>query len=152
MTVLTVGSLVSLALLSAVSVPARKRFTLFVTCAICFRIARGLMFSFEYLATICMFFAIVGFSVAILNSFISTITQLVVPQEKRGKVFALLGAMSQGLTPIGLAFGGVLGEFFPIRTIIPVTAVVVFIGFLPVFVSKDLREVFATEDSKPSSP
>jgi DHA3 family macrolide efflux protein-like MFS transporter len=36
----------------------------------------------------------------------------------RGKVMGLLEALTGGLVPIGMALGGLLGEFLPLRLVI----------------------------------
>ena len=58
--------------------------------------------------------AVAGFTNAVLNVFIMAVMQLAVPQNMRGKVFALMGMVLQGLTPIGFALAGVIAEFIPL--------------------------------------
>jgi DHA3 family macrolide efflux protein-like MFS transporter len=39
-------------------------------------------------------------------------------ENMRGKVTGLLDTLTQGLTPIGMAVGGLLGEFLPLPAVI----------------------------------
>jgi len=43
-----------------------------------------------------------------------SVMKLAVPQDMRGKVFSLMGMVTQGLTPIAFALAGGLAEFIPI--------------------------------------
>ncbi|MGA2765039.1 MAG: hypothetical protein ABSG17_16945 [Spirochaetia bacterium] len=47
--------------------------------------------------------AVAGFANAVLNVFIMSVMQLAVPQTMRGKVFSLMGMVTQGLTPVAFA-------------------------------------------------
>jgi MFS family permease len=62
--------------------------------------------------------AAAGFANAILNVFIMSVMQLAVPQEMRGKVFSLMGMVTQGLTPIAFALAGIIAEFIPVAFLI----------------------------------
>ena len=73
--------------------------------------------------------AAAGFANAILNVFIMSVMQLAVPQEMRGKVFSLVGMVTQGLTPIAFAVGGIIAEFIPVAFLISACfTVTLFIG------------------------
>ena len=76
---------------------------------------------------------------AVLNSLIPATLQLTVPPEMRGKTFALLGSVSQGLMPIAMALAGVLAEFLPIRVVIAGSFGFALICFLPLFVVQSFR-------------
>ncbi|GBE28105.1 hypothetical protein BMS3Bbin03_02041 [bacterium BMS3Bbin03] len=54
-----------------------------------------------------------GFFNSIVNVLTNSVVQLMVPQNMRVKVMGFLDTLSQSLTPIAMAVGGVLGEFFP---------------------------------------
>jgi MFS family permease len=51
-----------------------------------------------------------GASVGFINVQFATMTQLSTPPELRGRVMGLLGTMSGGLVPIGMAVGGFAGD------------------------------------------
>ncbi len=78
---------------------------------------------------------VAGIGNALVNVFIGSIVQMTTPAEMRGKVFGLLGTLSQGLTPIAMALGGVLGVFIPIPYIFLGTMILSFVCFIPVVVS-----------------
>ncbi|HOP07099.1 MAG TPA: MFS transporter [candidate division Zixibacteria bacterium] len=53
---------------------------------------------------------LIGLLNGYVNIFLSTIMQLTTPTEIRGRVFALLGTVSSGLTPIAMALTGVVAD------------------------------------------
>lgn len=53
---------------------------------------------------------VVGVLNGYVNIFLSTIMQLTTPSEIRGRVFALLGTVASGLTPIAMALTGVVAD------------------------------------------
>jgi MFS family permease len=68
---------------------------------------------------------------AILNVLFQTTIQLAVPQDMRGKVFALMGTVLMGLTPIGMALGGVMAEFIAARYVMSICSAITFCFFIP---------------------
>jgi MFS family permease len=95
-----------------------------------------------------------GITNAILNALLSSILQLTVPQDKRGKVFGLLETVSQGLVPLSFAFGGVLAEFIPLQLLISACFVVTLFGFIPMAFMPDIIRFinFEPEKEKPEAP
>jgi MFS family permease len=91
--------------------------------------------------------AIGGYTNAILNVLIQSVLQLGVPSAMRGKVFGLLDTMTQGLTPIGLALGGVLGELLPIRFVIGGAFLLIAAFIFPQLGSRSLRDFFAIQQT-----
>ena len=94
--------------------------------------------------------AFFGFTNAVVNVLIQSVIQLGVPGNMRGKVFGLLGTLTQGLTPIGLAIGGLLGEALPFRIVISGSFVLIAIFFFPQLGSRQIRAFFAIEDAEPA--
>jgi MFS family permease len=92
--------------------------------------------------------ALFGFANAVVNILIQSVMQLGVPGDMRGKVFGLTGTITQGLTPIGLALGGLLGEVLPYRLVICGCFVLVAIYFFPQLGSRSIRDFFAIEDAE----
>ena len=80
-----------------------------------------------------------GFLNAILNVILQTIVQRSTPQDVRGKVMAFLSMTSQGLTPISMALGGVLAEFFPIRGVMTVSFLFALLCVAPFAFSRPFR-------------
>ena len=90
--------------------------------------------------------AIAGYFNAIVNVLLQSVVQLGVPQELRGKVFGLMGTLTQGLTPIGMALGGVLGEFLPLPWVIGGSFALIGIYIFPQLGARGVRDFFAVED------
>ena len=89
----------------------------FIVSSVCFIIGVNL----RIFSAMVVLIAAGGFLNSILNVILQTSVQRATPQEVRGKVMAFLSMISQGLTPISMALGGVLAEFFPIRGIMNVS-------------------------------
>jgi MFS family permease len=51
-----------------------------------------------------------GITVGLINVYLATMIQGSTPTEMRGRVMALLGTLSGGLIPLGMALGGVVGD------------------------------------------
>lgn len=145
MALMTAGAIAGLVVLSIVRIPAHRRFTVFAVCSVAFAFARAFVLQFEVLPAIFAFAIVAGVTVSIINSFIGTIMQTIVPAAVRGKVFALLGTSATALIPLGMATGGILAEWFPVRSILPVTGAVVLAGFVRLFVNGDFRRFIAND-------
>jgi len=89
-----------------------------------------------------------GFFNAVVNVLLQTVMQLNVPADMRGKVFSLLGALSQGLVPIAMALGGVLAGFIPLRLLIFIAFLLPVFTLLPLFAQRDFRNFFTTEPAQ----
>jgi DHA3 family macrolide efflux protein-like MFS transporter len=83
-----------------------------------------------------------GFSNAIVNVLIQSLIQLSTPQEMRGKVMGLLEALTGGLVPIGMALGGLLGEFLPLRLVIFLAFALAGVVGIPPLLAPSIREFF----------
>ena len=139
MALLTGGLFLGFALSSIVHIPPARRFRVFQACGV------GMMLMLipfplveSHVARLVLVFA-AGGATAVLNSLIPATRQLSVPPEMRGKTFALLGSVSQGLMPIAMALAGVLAEFLPIRVVIAGSFGFALICFLPLFVVQSFR-------------
>ncbi|MCI1966600.1 MAG: MFS transporter [Oscillospiraceae bacterium] len=62
--------------------------------------------------------ALGGFANSLINVLFMAAVQGSTAQEVRGKVMAFLSMITQSLTPVAMALGGVLGEVFPLRAVI----------------------------------
>ena len=120
MAVLTGGMFLGMALTSVVKIPAAKRHFWFLWCG---AVSMACLVAFPFVGSFGLaiaLLALAGFANAILNVFIMAVKQLAVPQGMRGKVFALMGMITQGLTPIAFALAGALAEFLPLAPLISV--------------------------------
>ena len=74
-----------------------------------------------------------------VNILLQSIIQMSTPRNMRGKIMGLLEALTGGLTPLGMAVGGLLGEFLPIRAVISVSFFTVGLLCIPLAASKGLK-------------
>jgi len=144
----TGGILSAMVVTSTVKFSPDKRLKIFmlsaVTAFLCFS-AIALVYNFVLM---CILIFVGGFFNAIINVFINSTVQLTVPQDMRGKVFSLVSMLAQSLTPFGMLLGGILGEFFPIRTIIFVCFVFMLIVFIPFGFIKSFRRFINFDPEK----
>jgi MFS family permease len=133
------GMFLGYILMSIIHVKPARRFSVFYASAI---ISLGtLVFVPLYLNAplMCSLCAVAGVFNAVLNALIMAVLQMTTPQDMRGKVFALLGTVTGGLTPLAMALGGVLAEFISIRLLISIAFVLTFLTFLPLAFSASIR-------------
>lgn len=76
---------------------------------------------------------------SVVNTLIGSVMQLATPAEMRGKVFSMMGTVTGGLMPLGMALGGVLAEFLPIRLLIAACMLVPGLLALPLLFSASFR-------------
>jgi MFS family permease len=139
MAVFTGGMFLGMALTAAVKVPARMRDTLFGVCGV---VSMGCFIAFPFVPSFAVSVAVLGLgglANAVLNVFIGAVMQLAVPQAMRGKVFALMGMVTQGLTPIAFALAGVLAEFLPLAPLISGCFAAATVIGLPMIFSRHFR-------------
>jgi DHA3 family macrolide efflux protein-like MFS transporter len=77
------------------------------------------------------------------NTIINTMNMTIVPENKRGKVFALFNTLSMGLTPLGSCVGGILGEIFSIRVAMFGLLSIVFMGCIAIPCIKGLKTMIS---------
>ncbi|WBW99004.1 MFS transporter [Oceanirhabdus sp. W0125-5] len=140
MSALSIGSVLGMLFSSSVDVPYSKRFIMFSIGALIFPFVMAAFPFMPYILMLCLLF-IGGFCLAIINIYIGATTQIVVPQNMRGKVSALMSTLLTGLTPISMAFGGVLAEFIPIKYVISTSFLLTLVGMLSLILSKDFKNL-----------
>lgn len=87
-----------------------------------------------------VFVALGGFANSLINVLFMAAVQSSAAQEMRGKVMAFLSMITQGLTPFAMALGGVLGEVFPLRTVISASFAASLVFLLSIVFSRDCRD------------
>ncbi len=105
MAFLTGGMVLGMVVSSFIKVTHKNRFTVFASGVLSMAIFWILFPLTESFTLMSLLIFTGGFSNAIVNINIDTILQLTIPQDMRGKVGGLLGAMSGGLTPFAMALG-----------------------------------------------
>jgi len=136
---MTAGLFAGFLLGSIVKLPPARRFAIFMFCGFATTGCLAVFPLVRFFPAMVALLIISGIVNAILNSMIGATVQLTVPQDMRGKAFSLMGAISQGLTPISMALAGVLGEFFPLRAVIAAAFALAFVFFVPLFFSGAFR-------------
>jgi DHA3 family macrolide efflux protein-like MFS transporter len=140
MAVFTTSSLAGMLAMAAAKVPAERRHGLFAVSTIAFVVPIVLVPVWLYFPLMLLLTAVSGFFNAIVNVLIQSVVQLAVPREMRGKVMGLLESLTQGLTPIAMALGGVLGQFLPLRVVMSVSFAMMGVVIIPQLFAPYMRE------------
>lgn len=84
------------------------------------------------------------------NTMDNSAMMLIVPEEKRGKVFSLMGTMSMGLTPLGTLIGGILGQILSIRVAMFILLFITLIGCIIMSLIRPIKPMinFNPEEDK----
>jgi MFS transporter, DHA3 family, macrolide efflux protein len=149
MALMSGGMLAGFALTAALQVKPSARLPLLAVGVVATAICWALFPLWQWLPLMLALIAVGGAANAVVNVMIGAVLQLTVPQHMRGKVMGFLNTISQGLTPIAMALGGVLGEFLPLKWVIFTCFALMLLVSLPLLASADFRR-FITYD--PASP
>ncbi len=79
----------------------------------------------------------------ISNTIFNSTMMITIPQEKRGKVFSLISTFSMGLSPLGIALGGIMGEFISIKIAMLMFFAMTFIGALSIPMLKGFKTMIS---------
>jgi DHA3 family macrolide efflux protein-like MFS transporter len=145
MALFTAGMMIAYALTATIKIPPASRFLLFNACGMS---TMALLAVFPFVRFFPAAVAVLGFANAVLNVFIMATMQLTVPQYMRGKVFALMGMLTQGLTPIAFALGGVLAVFIPVQYLISGCFVLTFFGGMPLLLIPSFKRFICYDPDK----
>ncbi len=153
------GLFLGFSLTSAINIKPSHRFAVFFWCGIVFSAMFAIVPLYLYFPLMLVLVFIAGITNAILNSFLSSILQLTVPQDKRGKVFGLLETASQGLVPLSFAVGGILAGFIPLMPLISICFLITLFSFTPMsfmpdiirFINVDIRDEKPAESTNGTS-
>jgi DHA3 family macrolide efflux protein-like MFS transporter len=143
MAMFTVGMLAGMATTATIKVPAQRRLLVFGVSTVCFVIPlTAIPFAGSFwIMVICTILG--GYFNAVINVLIESVLQLSVPKEFRGKVLGLVETLSGGLAPVGMAVGGLLGEYLPLKWVIGGAFFMVGLFIFPRLGAHGLREYFA---------
>jgi MFS family permease len=135
----TAGVFLGMIVLSALNVHPTKRASLMLAsltvsnfCLILF----ALTTEFYLMAVLLL---IAGLAESVVNVFILSSIQSIVPDNMMGKVMGLVGTLTMALTPLAMVTGGVIAEIFSIRTIFLVCFVSSFLVFVIMFFIPSVR-------------
>jgi MFS transporter, DHA3 family, macrolide efflux protein len=138
MAIFTGGMFLGMALTAVVKIPPARRYALFALGGV---VSLACFIVFPFIRSFGLGAALLGlggFANAIINVFIMAVMQLAVPQDMRGKVFALMG-ITQGLTPIAFALAGVLAEFIPLAPLMSASFAAAVLFGVPMILLRSFR-------------
>ena len=151
MSVFTIGMLLGGIIMSILKINNKNRFTVFFISMITCLVSLSLSLIWSY-ALILTFLAIGGFFIVVVNVILGAVIQMIVEPGMRGKFFAFSSSISAGLTPLGMAIGGVLSDTFSIPAVFLVINLIVLVVFTTVILlSKETRSIFHVPSEEPAS-
>lgn len=136
----TGGVFLGMIILSAMEVHPKKRSLLMLVSLSVSNICLILFAMTTEFYLMAVLLLIAGLSDSVVNVFILSSIQVSVPDDMMGKVMGLLGTLTMALTPLAMVIGGILAEFFPIRSIFLLCFVASFLVFLPMFAISSVRK------------
>ncbi len=125
------GAFLSYAFTMAVKIPPSLRHLLFNVFGMSSMLLLALFPFVRIFPVVLLMLGIAGVGNGFLNVFIMATVQLAVPPDMRGKVFALLGMLMQGLVPVAQALGGIFAAYIPGEYLIFGCFAVTFIAGFP---------------------
>lgn len=90
--------------------------------------------------------ALFGITMAFVNGPLNAVLQSVIARDIQGRIFSLLGSISSGMMPLGLAVAGPVADAIGVRTVFLVAGIGPLLLGLMGFASRDLMTM---EDRKP---
>ena len=148
MAVFTLSMVAGMGVTAAFKIPANRRLLVFGLSTVIEVVAFVAFPFFAVFWPMLIAISLGGFFNAIVNVLIQSVIQLGVPQEHRGKVFGLIEMLTQGLTPVGMAVGGLLGEILPLQWVIGGSFALVGLFIFPQLGSRGVRAFFRTDESE----
>jgi MFS family permease len=149
MSVFTVGMFFGGFVMSLLKVTNKNRLVIEVAGITISLVTFAVSLLFGYTWTLILFF-IGGFMIVVVNVIIGAVLQLVIEPTKRGKFFAFSSSISAGLTPLGMALGGIISDNFAIPYVMLVFNLITLAVFLGVMaISAKTRAMFHIESEAP---
>jgi len=148
MAVFTASMVLGMATTAAVKIPSQRRMLIFGISTVAFVSPLIVLPFFSTFWPMLVCIAVGGYANAIVNVLIQSVLQLAVPERHRGKVFGLLETLTGGLTPIGMAVGGVLGELLPLQWVIGAAFALIGLFIFPQLGSAGIRAFFSIEEEE----
>lgn len=147
----TGGSMVGFASMSFLSVKPKDKMKVFVIASILSNALTLTAINQPVFSVMIIMLIFAGLLNAVVNVQLISTVQTSVPSEMRGKVMSFMAAMTQGLTPFAMAFGGILGGLFPIRMVITASFAVGFLFMISSYFSKSFKD-YLTQDLAAETP
>lgn len=120
----------------------RRVFTSFIFLVI--GSAATIVFSFINVSTYWLglaMLAIFGITMAFVNGPLNAVLQSVVAKDVQGRIFSLLGSISSGMMPLGLAIAGPLADSIGVRPVFLIAGIAPLLLGLAGFASRDLMNL-----------
>lgn len=141
----TGGALIGYALLSAVTIRAKRRMSVLTAASL---LHNGLLAVFAnqpYFPVMAAMLLAAGVMNALFSVLILSTVQLSTPQEMRGSVMAFARLLTGGLAPVAMALGGVLGQALKVKYVITALFVLSLAVTVPLYFSRRFRSFISAD-------
>lgn len=139
MATLTGGMAAGLAVLSAIRVQPRLRFSIFFPSGLIFAATVVIVAQLERFWLLLPLAALIGMTNGLLNTFVNAVLQVAIPPDRRGKVLAFQSMAVNVMMPLAFAVAGVIAEFVEIRLLMSLCGAAILLVFLPIGFMKPVR-------------
>lgn len=146
------GAFAGFLLFSIISLKAKHKAKLFILANIIMDLFTVIAVNQSSFPLMILFIVVAGFTNSIVNVLLMSTVQTSTHTEVRGKVMSFMSMITQGLTPFAMAFGGILGAIFPIRSVISAAFLIVLITSVPAFFSKSFKNYLTAEVKEENAP
>ncbi len=148
----TFGMFSGFSFMSLLQIKAIFRYKLFIILAIAHLICM-LYFPFlKNLFLMTLIYAFYGFVMGINNTIMMGSLQISVPREKLGRIFGFMGMLSGGLTPIGMAAGGIIAEFIAIEFVISSGYAFILLAYITTVFSPSIKNIIRCKSASEKKP
>ena len=148
MGLMTGGALLGMLFTSVVKISASKRMIIFTFMYLVMGAAFVVFPLMPSFLPMIPLLVIGGFGNAVFNMFVNATVQTTVPSTMRGKVFGLMGTLTQCSTPLAMPVGGILAEFFPTKWVIVAAMVCTGVASIPFLMNPSFHKFIKFDPEK----
>ena len=145
MTAMALGMMMGSILLSILNLNKNKKYKISIISIILCTFGFSTIALIENYSIIIIIMFLSAFFNIMFNTIFNSVTMIIIPKNMRGKVNAIMGTLSAGLTPFGALIGGVLGEFIQLKVAIFVLFFICFIISIGLSFIKGVKKVLEFE-------
>lgn len=148
MAVFMAGAVAGFLVMSVKTPKAKNKLKIFISANAAFNICMITAFNQPSFLAMAVLLLLSGFFNSLFNVLLISTIQASSKSEVRGKVMSFLNMITQGLTPFAMALGGVLGDHFPLRSIITGAIAAMFVFSVPAYINRSFKDFITTDFSE----
>lgn len=142
MAAFSIGMLIGYLVLSMIHIKPKTNYYIFMFSICIFSITSSVVPMLSSFYLMCIITFISGLLIAFIGNVIMTILQITSNEDNRGRVISFYILITQGLMPLGMVIGGLLGDIIGYRLTMVSCYILASSGFLFISFKKEFKEVF----------